>query len=181
MTRTRTRPAVAVILLGAAAGACEQGSQVLLQPVVQLSTRSAAMVPLKGDLQFVTEIGARACPPDFVPIAFAGTGTLTQLGAVGIAGNDCVLFTPPTGVISDGVLTITAANGDQLFATIEGTEVLPTPEVPGTIEGAFAIVGGTGRFEGAVGGGRFTGINPFGPVVSATVVGIVSSVGSLAR
>ena len=127
----------------------------------------------------MTEIGARACPPDFVPIAFAGTGTVTHLGAVAITGNDCVLFTPPTGLIKDGVLTITAANGDQLFATIEGTEVLPTLEVPGTLEGTFAIVGGTGRLEGATGGGRFTGINPFGPVVSATVDGMISSVGSL--
>ena len=179
MSRPRSRLAVAVLLLGAAAAACEQSSQAPLQPVGQLSIQSAAMVPLKGDLQFLTEIGSRACPPDFVPIAFAGTGALTQLGAVTIAGNDCVLFTPPTGLIADGVLTITASNGDQLFATIAGTEVLPTPEVPGTIEGTFAIVGGSGRFEGASGGGRFTGINPFGPAVSATVEGTVSSVGSL--
>lgn len=177
MKGMRKRLALAAVL--GAAAACEQGSPMPSQPVVQFAVRSAAMVPFKGDLQFVTEIGARVCPPDFVPIAFAGTGTLTLLGAVSIAGNDCVLFTPPTGVIADGVLTIIAANGDQIFGTIEGTEVLPTPEVPGTLEGTFAIVGGTGRFEGATGGGRFTGINPFGPVVSATVDGMISSVGSL--
>lgn len=55
---------------------------------------------------------------------------------------------PSTGI---GLCTITAANGDQIFAAIEGTATLI---VPGLLDGTeiAVITGGTGRFEGASGG-----------------------------
>ena len=176
MSTSRRSQLVAALLLGVVPAACERNTETLAGPTLEMSVHDADGVPFKGNLDFVTDIGSRVCPADYVPIAFEGTGHLTQLGRVTIAGNDCVLFTPPTARIADGVLTITGANGDQLFAEIEGSEVLPTPEVPGTVEGTFVIVGGTGRFDGATGGGRFSGINPFGPAVSADVDGTLSRV-----
>jgi hypothetical protein len=85
---------------------------------------------------------------------------MTHLGRVTGEHSQCI---DPTGQVqnplaySDGRVTFTSASGDQLFATFEGT-LIPT-DVPGFFAAAnpFEIVGGTGRFEGASGGGQVTG------------------------
>jgi hypothetical protein len=59
--------------------------------------------------------------------------------------------------VPPGRVTFTSANGERLVATFAGT-LIPT-DVPGLFaaDNPFAIVSGTGRFEGASGGGRATG------------------------
>jgi hypothetical protein len=49
-----------------------------------------------------------------------------------------------------GNLTLTAANGDQIFATVTGEAVGGTPDRLQIVETA-TITGGTGRFSGATG------------------------------
>jgi hypothetical protein len=59
-----------------------------------------------------------------------------------------------------GIATFTAANGDEVFLTFEGTipgyadQVFPLP-----FTATFDIVGGTGRFADAEGGGDLVGID----------------------
>ena len=60
-----------------------------------------------------------------------------------------------------GTVVFTAANGDQLFAEIEG---VPTGS-PTTVAGTYTFTGGTGRFSDASGTADFVGvitINQFG-------------------
>ncbi|HEV2855108.1 MAG TPA: hypothetical protein VHC97_20105 [Thermoanaerobaculia bacterium] len=83
-----------------------------------------------------------------------GSGRATHLGLYTEAGQ--LIFAPdpdnPARVLASGTATFTAANGDQLDIVIEdGALDLTTGEG----SGAFRVVGGTGRFEGASGGGNF--------------------------
>lgn len=54
----------------------------------------------------------------------------------------------------DGAGTLTAANGDELWIAVAG-EIVPSsdPEFDFEFSDPFTIVGGSGRFEGATGGG----------------------------
>ena len=81
-----------------------------------------------------------------VPIQFSAEGNLPGNFVTGRASH---LGKFTAAFNAQGVLVITAANGDQLFAQPSGPPT-PTP-VPGVlhIEGTF--VGGTGRFDGATG------------------------------
>ncbi|MEX1288735.1 MAG: hypothetical protein AB1Z57_12405 [Acidimicrobiia bacterium] len=73
-----------------------------------------------------------------------GTGTITHLGRVTWEAEHC--FYDDFMSFGASELTITAANGDQLFGTYTGSMTGPT-----TWLDDLTIVGGTGRFEGATG------------------------------
>lgn len=60
-------------------------------------------------------------------------------------------------------LVFTAANGDRLFATTTGT-LTPRAGAPHVLSGHFVIVGGTGRFRLAAGGGTLKGSEDIGAV-----------------
>ncbi|KAB7745482.1 hypothetical protein GA707_06050 [Nostocoides sp. F2B08] len=110
-----------------------------------------------------------------------GPGTFSHLGTVWFEIEHCSAFTgPTTGVFGGGTITVTAANGDQLFMTEEGSFELvldPTNTFPisSLIELEWEIVGGTGRFVGATGEGT---ANPIGDLVggttSATLTGTIA-------
>ena len=72
------------------------------------------------------------------------TGHATHMGDIVSVTEVCVF-----GKRAVGERVLTAANGDQLFILNE-TELNPDT---GRFEGIFTILGGTGRFEGASGGG----------------------------
>jgi hypothetical protein len=74
-----------------------------------------------------------------------------HLGASQFSGNATVCFPQQIG---DG--TLIAANGDTLFVHYEGT-VTPDVLKPGHVfaNGWFEFRSGTGRFEGASGGGTY--------------------------
>lgn len=78
-----------------------------------------------------------------------------------------------------GTATITAANGDLVFATFEAEEIVPhgaSPPYEFTVD--WEITGGTGRFAGATGSGTSTGLDHGNGQVSHTDVGVISTVGS---
>jgi hypothetical protein len=52
-------------------------------------------------------------------------------------------------------MTFTAANGDELYANVEGG--FTSPDLS-TAEGSYTFTGGTGRFEGASGGALFSAV-----------------------
>ena len=73
----------------------------------------------------------------------AGEGQATHLGHYTVSADAAV--TVATG-IPLGTWTLTAANGDQLFLSMGGHGIDATHGF-----GAFTVVGGTGRFQGATG------------------------------
>lgn len=73
----------------------------------------------------------------------AGTGTITHLGRVTWEAEHCFFADFTFG---EAELTITAANGDQLFGTYAGSMTGETTWVDTMI-----ILDGTGRFDGATG------------------------------
>jgi hypothetical protein len=107
------------------------------------ATAAGKQVPFKGHSSgLVTAVG-------FDPVAgiaylhVAGEGQATHLGRFTVTGD--VGVTVATG-IPQGTWTLTAANGDMLFLAMGGHGIDPTHGF-----GAFTVVGGTGRFQGATG------------------------------
>jgi hypothetical protein len=95
--------------------------------------------------------------------ALQGSGTASHLGKSTMVGT--VQVVGPASSCSDGfaaqlMITLTAANGDQLFLVVtdESCQV-----APGMFEGTgtYEITGGTGRFADATGSGTFDGRGDF--------------------
>ena len=87
----------------------------------------------------------------------AGPGTFAHLGRVWFEIAHCSKMTgPTTGEFGGGTITLTAANGDELYMSEQGTFDLvmgPTGPVTSLIQVSWEITGGTGRFAGAKGEG----------------------------
>jgi hypothetical protein len=88
-----------------------------------------------------------------------GLGHNATFSTVEIATPD---FSNPTGPVNDvdGNATVTATNGDTISIHYFGQSPLPIPDATGHAQLSdnltFDIVGGTGRYEGASGGGALT-------------------------
>jgi hypothetical protein len=138
---------------------------------------AATQVPLKATFSgpgVAAEIPGDRCP--VLTIQITGTGTSTHLGKFTTVQSHCAA--PPSLAFTLGEFTLTAANGDQVFGTYEG-EFLPLEPPLAAIDGALTFTGGTGRFEGATGGGDASGVQNLA-TGEATVVldATISSVGS---
>ncbi len=113
--------------------------------------------PFKGTAQgYGMVVPDPACPAfGGLRSAFTQTGYATHMGAIVMDNSHC---TPDGPWVVGGEMTIVAANGDSVFITYTAgpaPAVGPDPmrfDVPGE----FVVVGGTGRFEGATGGGHTT-------------------------
>jgi hypothetical protein len=99
------------------------------------------------------------------------------LSAVGGHSTTRASATDPFAVdiVTDQV-TLTAANGDELWLVNSGTDHLSFP-APGLVfisgSGTFTVVGGTGRFDGATGIGTFE-VAAVGEFVPGGVAGTFS-------
>lgn len=129
-----------------------------------------AGVPLKASLVTEETLGfdPARCPVTGIVGTTTGTGLASHLGAVTMVATDCPVLAP--GVLptfSDGVMTLTAQNGDALNARYQGA-LHPVDEAAGrySIVGDFSITSGTGRFAGAKGSGTLRGMIDLGPSVS---------------
>jgi hypothetical protein len=99
-------------------------------------------VPFKGSAE-LTVTSVQVLADGSLLVTFAGTGNGTHLGR----------FTEEASVIVTGdtfsaSVTLTAANGDQVFKSAEGS-ISPT-----SAAGPFTVLGGTGRFLNATGTGQ---------------------------
>ena len=116
----------------------------LLVPTV---TMAGSAVPFKASIA-ITELitgGSGAC---YFTGEISGTGHATHLGHVTLVSHDCINPINQTEFsFSSTQLVLTAANGDQVFATYSGTFTIQGPV--GAIAGGYQIVGGTGRFSHA--------------------------------
>jgi hypothetical protein len=102
---------------------------------------------------------------------FVGAGHATHLGNYTETGT--VIFTPTDvpGILRiDGAVVYTAANGDQLYATVNGQ----LNGVTGAITASLTYVGGSGRFEDAAGSANLLGQILQDGTISVTVEGIIA-------
>jgi hypothetical protein len=90
---------------------------------------------------------------------FVGSGYATHLGWVDVVAEHCSDF--DTGTYGDGMLTITAANGDILKGTYTGGITTAPCPLCGFQDDFTFVDGGTGRFAVASGGGTESGVFDF--------------------
>ena len=109
------------------------------------AAQSGSQLPLHGAFRF--DATGVSIPPTRVSTATA-TGTSTELGRFTATIVDNVNL--PTATAT-GTFTLTAANGDQLFATTSGGEDAFVPPNVSHTTSTATIVGGTGRFAAATG------------------------------
>jgi hypothetical protein len=109
-----------------------------------------------------------------VSVVASGSAIGTDIGAGAWNDHEFAAFTP-NGFDITGSLTLTAANGDELFVTYHATSSYPDPTTGDfSPAGTFTIVGGTGRFAGAAGGGTLTAYaNATDPATTATLDGTI--------
>jgi hypothetical protein len=93
-------------------------------------------------------------PSDWV-IEFTVTGHVSHLGKVTGLGSHCsqVDFQTGNATYGDGILTIVAANGDELWGTYHSGTSGPLSVTELWWQDTFVLIGGTGRFANASGGG----------------------------
>lgn len=116
--------------------------------------------PFKGTADAV--VTAAQPEADGLHLTLTESGQATHLGAFTRVEN---LVVHADGTIT-GTGTFTAANGDQLFTTVNGGFTSPT-----TVAGTYTSVGGTGRFADANATASFTGVTPDGIHVAVTFDG----------
>jgi len=108
-----------------------------------------------------------------------GPGTFRHLGEVWLEVDHCSKLTSPTaGAFGGGRMVITAANGDQLFLSEEGTFELvmgSSGPVASVISLTWHATGGTGRFVDADGAGTAAGLSDLlAGTVQATFTGEIA-------
>ena len=129
-------------------------------------------VPFKGNVAIQETIelfpSDVVCAGSFIKGTSVAIGNATHLGLVSGHGADCANISSgppnlPSYAITNGELTVTAANGDQLTLTYSGT-LTPTTNNPTdaqaaiyAIAGNFRVTSGTGRFAKSTGNGFLTG------------------------
>jgi hypothetical protein len=102
--------------------------------------------------------------PDGIQLTADGAGEATHLGrftrhAVAVVHGDGTFM---------GTVTFIAANGDRLYADIDGAFTSAT-----TIEGTYTFTGGTGRFEDASGDADFEAVTSDGIHIAVTFEGTI--------
>ena len=132
------------------------------------STWAKDQVPFQGDAEGA--IVGVAPNPDGVVLTVLAEGNATYLGQ--FSRKETILFNPATGVLT-GLIVFTAANGDQLFGTVEGGFVSPTRAT-----GTYTFTGGTGRFKNASGEADFSLSSSDGVHFTVEFDGSLSSVGA---
>jgi hypothetical protein len=124
-----------------------------------------------------TPVSEAVCPTgggNFGQVATvsSATGTVSHLGRTEMSSFHC---TPSGDNFGPGTMTMVAANGDKVFIEYTGSAPFPGPDTTVIVVHIdFQIVGGTGRFAGATGGGEMTAYVMFAgfgnPVSPATWV-----------
>ena len=152
----------------------------VLMAVLALLRPAAAQkyVPFRAAFSGIGIADASRFP--VLKIDITGGGNATHLGRFTTAQSHFINVFDPSGAFTGGTYTFTAANGDTIYGSYSGV-FLPVDEGRFSINGAFTIEGGTGRFAGATGGGDASGIlNPDG-TSDVLLQGVISTVGSAKR
>jgi hypothetical protein len=118
----------------------------LAAPVAADSADRPFAGSVSGQVMFVPTVPPEACPFGLTTTAEDVPGRAMHLGRVLMSSAHCAAFGP----LGPGMMTMVAANGDQIDIEYTGEGPL---EPAGTFEVHVdgTIVGGTGRFEDATG------------------------------
>jgi hypothetical protein len=147
MARDRTRVVLALV-----------GSALLILAIAAPASADRGSRPFKG--MVAGEVAFNLVPESGCPnygglrSESSAVGTSTHLGRTVMTAQHC---TPLGDDFGPGTMTLTSASGDEVWITYHGSAPFPGPGVTvyqGSIE--FKVVGGTGRFMNAVGGGTMT-------------------------
>jgi len=116
--------------------------------------------------------GGRCTVPSDWVTTVDSTGTAEHMGTISVVNSHCTRFDflsapPMPGVFGDGRMTITAANGDQLWVEYSGSFQFWPSDRPDAGTSYIAmdqmtIVGGTGRFVDASGSLLGNAVDEFG-------------------
>ena len=142
---------------------------IVCSAILALTLPAAAgdQVPFKGSgLDLITSLQPY---PDGLHFTNAATGQATHLGRFTWAGHGVI---HANGTL-EGALVFTAANGDELFASVEGALTSPT-----TGASTYVFTGGTGRFENASGEAEVVAATSDGIHFALTFNGTLSSPGA---
>lgn len=106
--------------------------------------------PLSGTLSGVVNFEQDLnCPIGLKTVSDA-TGIFSHLGHTTMHSEHC---TPTGDFITGGIMTLTAANGDEITINYNGKAPFPAPGTTViSITGDALMVDGTGRFDGVTGG-----------------------------
>ncbi len=137
----------------------------LLFGVLATGASASHHTPFKGTFneQFVP---STPCPTGFLCANASGTGSTSVIhnatesfyGVVDLALSDPTTHCSPDSATG----SISGRTPNVLFVSSAGS-FCPTSQSTGTDNGSFVIVGGTGRFAGATGGGTYTSSITFNP------------------
>jgi plastocyanin len=92
--------------------------------------------------------------PGDILVNVNGQGSATGLGNATETGSFLVSTAAPKG---SGSLTLTAADGDKVYARVSGTFTYSSLTGVVTISASYSVTGGTGGCAGAIGSGTITG------------------------
>jgi hypothetical protein len=121
-------------------------------------------VPFRGRAdETVTDVVPEG--PGLLLLTVADTGQATHLGL--FTGTEAVEFDLGDGTIA-GTRVFIAANGDRLYADVEGEFTSAT-----TAAGTFTFTGGTGRFRNATGQANFEVVTTDGIHIALTFEGSI--------
>ena len=124
---------------------------------------------LSGQIVAITtdpaNVQARCNVPSWAYVGFTATGKSGLLGSFTAEFENCSYVGElpdgtigPNGTYGEGILKITAENGDVIKGTYQrGITLEPAPIVKFTDE--FTFTGGTGRFANVIGGGTEIGVS----------------------
>jgi hypothetical protein len=116
-----------------------------------ISAAAASAVPFKGGLEGIADPPQFEPPPStFFSAHLLASGNATHLGRFTMDYSHRVNLLTLSGI---GTATFTAANGDTLTTTVEGTATPTSSPTAFTVVETHTITGGTGRFAGT--GGSF--------------------------
>ena len=127
----------------------------LVMMAIPAASADSASRPFKGSV-----VGSVTFPTGTECENYGGLNVRTDGYATGVASHlgRTVLTTrhcSPEGPDFAGTATLVAANGDEVFIDYAGVNGPPDPDTWILVSTAeFVIVGGSGRFEGAEGGGQ---------------------------
>lgn len=145
-------PAIAPILLTAVLAGCTHNLPTALPDESRAAAArvsvSETVLPFHGKLDAASHTSAYDPVTNTILVHLVGSGTGTHLGRFTLVSD---LALDPVALAGPESMSITAANGDMLFATGRGQG---TPSQDGqSLESleTLTITGGTGRFAGATG------------------------------
>lgn len=186
--------AMALVLVVVTPAGATRGVPTQLVPFhLQMSGVDRPLEMAPGVIPFLdrSTFGGRCSIPSDWVTTIDSTGTAEHLGLVSVLASHCTrfdFFSPPPGlsVFDSGRMTVTAANGDELWINYSGSFLFypgATPDVGLSIAtfSSMTIVGGTGRFVDAAGSLTGSAVDNFPGGPNVTTIGGTISYDASAR